>query len=139
MTDSSLPVGSAGSGPAARIGTPLPQSQAVSNIVVDILFSVVTLGLYNLFWNARQFRVLNAFLGEERFKFWKWFLLTIITFGIYHVYNEYLVGAAIVEVQRNANRPVFENMPLLCVVVSICGLSVVADAIQQHEINKLYQ
>ena len=139
MTDTSLPVGSAGSGPAARIGTPLPPSQAVSNIVVDILFSLVTLGIYNLFWNARQFRVLNAFLGEERFRFWKWLLLSIITFGIYNMYNEYLVGVAIVEVQRNAQRPVSEQLPLLCVVVSILGLSVVADAIQQHEINKLYR
>ena len=124
--------------PPATVGTPLPASQAVSNIVVDILFSLVTLGIYNLFWNARQFRVLNAFLGEERFKFWKWLLLAIITFGIYHIYNEYLVGVAIVDVQRNASRPISENMPLLCVVVSIFGLAVVADAIQQHEINKLY-
>src|ERR1700729_783256 len=103
--------------PNATVGTPLPASQAVSNIVGDILFSLVTLGIYNLFWNARQFRALNAFLGEERFKFWKWLLLAIIPFGIYHIYNEYLVGAAIVDVQRNASRPISENLPVLCVVV----------------------
>ena len=121
------------------IRTPLPASQAVSNIVFDILFSLVTCGIYNLFWNARQFRALNAFLGEKRFHFWKWLLLSIVTCGIYNIYNEYLVGVAIVDVQRHANRPVSANMPLLCVVVSIFALSVVADAIQQHEINKLYQ
>jgi len=133
------PVVAAAAGPAATVGTPLPASQAVSNIVVDILFSLVTCGIYNLFWNARQFRALNAFLGEERFAFWKWLLLSIVTCGIYNIYNEYLVGVAIVDVQRNANRPVSANMPLLCVVISIFGLSVVADAIQQHEINKLYR
>jgi hypothetical protein len=133
------PVVAPAAGPAATVGTPLPASQAVSNIVVDILFSLVTCGIYNLFWNARQFGALNAFLGEERFAFWKWLLLSIVTCGIYNVYNEYLVGVAIVEVQRNANRPVAANLPLLCVVISIFGLSVVADAIQQHEINKLYR
>ena len=109
-----------------------------SNIVTDVLFSIVTCGIYNLFWQARQFRDLNAFLGEERFNFWQWFLLTIITCGIYHVYTEYLIGVAIVEVQQRRALPVSANMPVICLLVSLCGLTLAADAIQQSEINKFY-
>ena len=134
------PIAAESSGAAVALrGTPLPPSSAVSNLVVDILLCFVTLGIYNLFWNARQFRALNAFLGEERFQFWKWLLLTIVTLGIYHVYTEYLIGQAIVEIQRGTNRPVMTTMPLICVFVSMFGGSMIADAIQQHEINGFYK
>ena len=49
-------------------GSPPPPHTAVSGIAADIILCIVTLGIYNLFWNARQFRTLNAFLGEERFQ-----------------------------------------------------------------------
>jgi len=118
---------------------PLSAPEATSNIVVDILFSLITCGIYNVFWNARQFRALNAFLGERRFDFWPWLLLSFITCGIYHVYTEYLIGKAIVQIQERTKRPVSNNLPLICLLVSIIGLSVVIDAVQQHEINELYR
>jgi multidrug transporter EmrE-like cation transporter len=118
---------------------PLPAEQATSNIVVDIILSLCTCGIYNLIWNARQFRAVNAFLGEERFNFWQWLLLSIITCGIYHIYTEYLLGAAIVQIQQRTGRPVNASLPLVCVVVSFMGFPIAADAIQQAEINQLYR
>ena len=118
---------------------PIRAEEATSNIVVDIILSLVTLGIYNLFWQARQFRVLNAFLGARRFDFWQWFLLTIVTCGIYHLYTEYVMGNTIMEIQRNLGRPVSTNVGLLSVVVALFGTTIVADAIQQHEINEFYR
>ncbi len=120
------------------MSNPLPSEQVTSNIVTDVIFSFITCGIYNLFWNARQFRGLNAFLGQERFKFWPWLLLSIVTCGIYHIYTEYMIGNAIVEIQRGLNRTVSSGLPTICVLVSIFGFTIAADAIQQAEINQLY-
>ena len=108
-------------------------------IAGDVVLSICTLGVYNLFWNARQFRTLNAFLGEERFQFWKLLLLSLFTLGLYHVYTEYVIGKAIVEIQTGLGRPVSKDMPLICVLVSMFGGTVIADAIQQNEINAFYK
>ena len=120
-------------------GTPLTREEATSNIVVDIILSLVTCGIYNLFWQARQFRVLNAFLGDTRFKFWPWLLLSIVTCGIYHLYFEYVMGNTIMDIQRERGAKVAGNLGITSLFLGIFGLLVVADAIQQHEINQLYE
>lgn len=120
-------------------GYPIERRKAVSSVAADVIFTLLTCGIYNLFWQARQFRVLNAFLGRRQFRFWVWLLLTLITCGIYHVYNEYLMGRAITEVQRKIGKPPTENLPLICLGLSVFGLTVVADAIQQSEINGFFE
>lgn len=114
---------------------PVARDDAVSNIATDIILSLVTCGIYNLFWQARQFRVLNAFYGSEEFRFWTWFFLTLVTCGIYHVYTQYRMGVVITEINRKVGRPPNENLALICLLLSVFGLVLVADAIQQSEIN----
>jgi hypothetical protein len=113
-------------------------SDAVSNVAVDLLLTVVTCGIYNVFWQRRQFRVLNAFLGREEFRFVTWILLTLVTCGIYHMYTEYLMGRAITAIQRDLGKPPAENLSLISLMLSVFGLTVVADAIQQSEINDFF-
>jgi hypothetical protein len=120
-----------------RTVPPSPGNQFGSSIVADILWSLITCGIYQLFWQARQMRALNYFLRKERFSFVKWFLLTIITCGIYHIYYEYLMAKSINEVQMEMRTRLSNELPLLSILLSIFGLSIAADAIQQHEINKL--
>ncbi len=108
-----------------------------SSIVLDILLSLITCGVYQLFWQARQMRALNYFLGEERFSFIKWLLLTVVTCGIYHIYYEYVMAKAITDVQDRRGASPSSELPLLSILLSIFGFTLVADAIQQHEINKI--
>lgn len=117
---------------------PTDGGRYTSGIVADILLSLITCGIYGLFWQARQMRALNHLLREERFSFIKWLLLTLITCGIYHIYYEYLMGQAIMEVQRRMGRPVSSDLPLLSVLLAIFGFSIAADAVQQNEINKFF-
>jgi DNA-directed RNA polymerase subunit RPC12/RpoP len=112
-------------------------NQFASAIVTDILLSLVTCGVYQLFWQARQMKALNYLLGEERFSFLKWLLLTLVTCGIYHIYYEYVMARSINEVQLDLGIRVSGELPLLSVLLSIFGISIAADAIQQHEINKI--
>lgn len=109
-----------------------------SSIVKDIILCIITCGIYNLFWQAREMRAVNYLLEEEKYNFWKWFLLTIITCGIYHIYYEYIFAQSIMEIQRRLGRPVSNNLHILSVIIAILGLSIVTDAIQQDEINKLF-
>ena len=118
---------------------PIEPERAVSSIPRDIILTLLTCGIYNLFWQARQFRTLNAFLGREQFRFWTWLLLSLVTCGLYHIYNEFLMGKSIVAVQRSIGRPPTANLPLICLLVSFSGLTIVADAIQQSEINDFFE
>ena len=79
----------------------------------------------------------NALLDRREFRFWIWLLLTILTCGIYHIFYQYKMGVAIVEIQQRMNREVFDKLPLLSVIVTILGLSIVVDCIHQNEINKI--
>ena len=109
-----------------------------SNIIKDIIFTLITCGIYGLFWQARQMRAVNYLLHEEWYSFLKWFLLTMITCGIYHIYFEYIMAKSINEIQRTQGMPVSTDLPLLSVILSIFGGSIAADAIQQYEINRLF-
>ena len=67
-------------------GLPISRSEAVSNIAIDVVLTLVTCGIYNLFWQSRQFKVMNAFLGQKRYSFFQWMILVVLTCGLYHVY-----------------------------------------------------
>jgi hypothetical protein len=67
-----------------------------------------------------------------------WFLLTLVTCGLYHIYHEYVMGQSITQVQRRFEKEVSDNLSLISLLLSIFGLTIVTDAIQQHEINALF-
>jgi len=107
------------------------------SIPLYLVLTILTCGLFNIYWNYRQMEACNGLLGRTEFDFWLWFLLSIVTCGIYHIFYQYKMGQAIVEIQRNSNKNVFENLPVISVIVTILGLTIVVDCIHQSEINKL--
>lgn len=102
-----------------------------------LLLTLVTCGLFNIYWNFRQMEACNDLLGRQEFEFVTWILLSIVTCGIYHIFYQYKMGSAIVEIQRRQGKPVFENLPVISVVVSAFALTIIVDCIHQSEINKL--
>ena len=107
------------------------------NIPLYLVLTILTCGIFNLYWNYRQMEACNALLNRREFSFWIWLLLTLLTCGIYHIFYQYKMGATIVEIQHLMNRDLFDKLPLISVFVTIIGLSVVVDCIHQHEINKI--
>lgn len=107
------------------------------DVAAGIIFSVITCGLYNIYWNYRQMLAMNALLGRHEFDFLKWAVLTVLSCGIYHIYYEYRMGAELQNWLTQNNRPVNQNLAIIGLVLSIFGLTVVADAVYQHELNKL--
>lgn len=106
-------------------------------IAVGIILSVLTCGLYNIYWNYRQFAAMNALLGREEYNFVSWLLLSIVTCGLYHIYYEYKMGSDLYEWLKSNGREVSSNLPLIGLILSCFGLTVIADAVYQHELNKL--
>ena len=107
------------------------------DIAAGIIFSVITCGLYNIYWNYRQMEALNALLGRREFDFGKWALLTCLSCGLYHIYYEYRMGAELQNWLTQNGRAVNPNLAGIGLGLSVFGLTVVADAVYQHELNKL--
>jgi hypothetical protein len=113
------------------------ESEYIINIPVYLILTLITCGLFNLYWNYRQMEACNYLLKRSEFNFVHWLLFSILTCGIYHIYYQYKMGAAIVEIQKNADRLLFDSLPILSCLVTVFGLSIVVDCIHQHEINKI--
>lgn len=118
--------------------TPWPRRDAVTSIGVGILLSILTCGIYGLFWQYKQMQVLNAWLGRKEYDFLTWFLLSLLTCGVFAVYYEYKMARGINEVQHAIGKLVQQDLALLCVLLSIFGLGIASLAVQQHAINEFY-
>ena len=114
-----------------------PVPDAVINIAVAIILTIITCGLYGLYWQYRQMAALNQFFGREEYNFGMWLLLSIITCGIFAMYYEYKMADGINEIKEFRGRRVDGNLPLICLLLTIFGLGLVSLAIQQNEINLL--
>ena len=117
---------------------PHPAHEGVRSIVVDLLLTVITCGLYGLYWQYKQMETLNAWLRRKDFSFGLWLLLSIITCGIFAMYYEYKMAKGINEIQEQNNLRVASDLPLICLILAIFQLVFVSLAIQQLEINKFY-
>ncbi|MEK7388653.1 MAG: DUF4234 domain-containing protein [Elusimicrobiota bacterium] len=106
-------------------------------IAVGIILSLLTCGLYNLYWNHRQFLAMNALLGREEYKFVPWLLLSVVTCGLYHIYYEYKMGSDLYAWLKDHGREVSPNLPVIGLALACFGLTIITDAVYQHELNKL--
>ena len=107
----------------------------VRNIALDLIITILTCGLYNLWVQHKQMVAVNDMLQESKYHFLPWFLLSLVTCGLYHVYHEYRVSQDIDYALGVAGN---SREPLINLILSIIGLHIVADAIQQSHINRYY-
>ncbi len=115
-----------------------PESEGVISIPLYIILSFITLGIWGLVWQYKQFQILNAWEGEEEHNFWMWLMLSIVTCGIYYIYYEYKISKSIVNVQETHGLKVSSDLPLISLLLALFGLGLVGSAVQQNEINKFY-
>ena len=113
-------------------------SSSRDNVGVNIILTIVTCGIYGWIWKARQMSIVNGLLGRQEFSFLTWFLLSIVTCGIWAIYHEYKMAEAIVEAQTQHQMYPNSNLGLISVLLAICGLTIVSMAIQSSELNKFY-
>jgi hypothetical protein len=107
------------------------------NISVYLILTLITCGIYNLYWNYKQQQACNQLVRKEEFNFLTWLILIICTCGLYHLYYQYKMGEVIMQIQSDKNLIVKTNLPIVSLILSLIGLSIVADIIHQSEINKI--
>src|SRR5262249_7268285 len=88
---------------AGRSSRPLA-SPHLRDMTLDLVLAIVTFFIWNAVVQKAQMEALNEMLGQPKYSFWKWLLLTFITFGIYHVYHEYRMMSDICDVMKDVNR-----------------------------------
>ena len=106
---------------------------APRSIALDLILTILLCGLWNLIVQHKQIETLNYLLKEERYSFWKVYLLSLLTCGIYFIFHEYKKAEEIAKITAKDS----DSDPLLAVVLSIFGLSIVFDAIAQSKLNAI--
>lgn len=105
------------------------------NIVVCILLSIVTCGIYGLYWLFCMADELNAVSGEEGQNGAMLILLSIVTCGIYMFYFLYKAGEKLNKAKTARNYPINENQSLILLLFGIFGLPIVSYALIQNSLN----
>jgi len=113
----------------------MKNSDYVKSIAFDLIFTLLTCGLFNIWIQYRQIITVNKMLNQEKYHFVIWLLFSIVTIGLYHIYHEYIISEDIAKVV--GRQPGQDG--LINLLLSIFALSWVADAIQQHHINEYYK
>ena len=108
------------------------------SIPVAILLSIVTCGIYGIYWLV----CLNddANLLSDRPNDTSGivvFLLSLVTCSIYMFYWCYKMGEKINAAKSLRGMPTDSNSGILYLILSIFGLSIVALALMQNELNSM--
>lgn len=111
-----------------------PNPDFVRSVVFDLVLTVFTFGFFNLFVQYRQIKSVNVMIGQHRYSFLKWFLLCLITFGLYHIYHEYRKSTDIAKALQEPD----SMEPLVSLILTALALPWVADALQQVQINRYF-
>ena len=107
------------------------------DIAISIVLSIITIGIYALYWMYQVAEDTNALTGRQ------WpvssgivILLTIVTFGIYGIYWYYMAGQALDEHIVRTENGMSGSRGVVYLVLSIFGLSIVALALIQNDLNQ---
>lgn len=106
------------------------------NIVTCILLSIITCGIYGIYWFITLTDDASRANDDPNFTGVKAFLLTLITCGIYGIYWNYKIGKEVFEANQKRGITSSDNSALY-LILSILGLSIVTYCIVQSELNTL--
>jgi len=110
------------------------------DIVVSIILSIVTCGIYGLYWMACVTDDIGEASGDKSISGGMAVLLSIVTCGIYGIYWAYKMGQLLVKAKSAQGGPVSSNdLPVLYLVLQIFELLIVNLALMQNELNSLQQ
>lgn len=109
------------------------------NIALCIVLSIVTCGIYGIYWMIVLANETNVASGhaQDGTSGGIVFLLTLVTCGIYGIYWAYKQGEKINEAKAMRNMPTDSNAGVLYLILEIFGLGIIGYALMQNELNKM--
>lgn len=106
------------------------------NLVVCIILSLVTFGIYGIYWYICLVNDTNKVANSSDKSGGVVFLLTLVTCGIYGLYWTYKQGEKLNSAK--SSRGMEANCSgILYLVLQIFGLGIVSWAMMQNELNKM--
>ena len=107
------------------------------NIAVCIVLTLVTCGIYGIYWIVCLTNYVNTVSGDVNGTSGGMVvLLTIVTCGIYGIYWAYKQGEKLDFTKNNRGIP-SSNSGVLYLILQIFGFGIIAYALMQNELNKL--
>ena len=107
------------------------------NIAVCIILSIVTCGIYGLYWMVCLVNDVNTVSGREGdFSGGIVLVLSIITCNIFFLYWAYTAGEKIDAARLAQGRP-SQNNGLVYLLLSLFGFGIVTCALIQNELNQM--
>ena len=107
------------------------------NIAVSIGLTIVTCGIYGIYWFIVLTDEVKAAANDDSFSSGGVaFLLTLVTCGIYGIYWAYKVGELTSKAQADKGLEV-KNNSVLYLILDLIGLSIVVYALVQSDLNKM--
>jgi len=108
------------------------------NPVTIILLTLVTCGIYGIYWLYLVTKEINAALGEERINFVLYFLVGILCFPLIFV-GMYKIDEAVVELQTRAGLPGKPNFVLWILLSLLAGVGTYIMEYQvQEALNEIW-
>lgn len=107
------------------------------SIPVCIILSIVTCGIYGIYWFICLANDTNTVSGEQNATSGGIaYLLGLVTCGIYFWYWAFKQGEKI-DAAKNSRGMASSNSGILYLILCLFGLSIVAWALMQNELNKM--
>ena len=101
------------------------------NIVLAVILTFITCGLYGLYWTAKVNNEMNQLLGIRGTSGFMVIVYSFITCGIYGLYWIYKMGEKVDELKGRLSG----NTGLLYIIIALFGLGLVDLVLMQDAIN----
>ena len=108
---------------------------AQRNVPICVILSIVTFGIYGLYWYVCVTNETNVVTGEYGPSGGMALLLTIVTLGIYGIYWGWKMGSKL-DASRARHGVAPGSFAILFLVLNLFGLTIVTLAIMQNELNR---
>ncbi len=107
------------------------------NIAVAIVLSIITCGIYAIYWFIVLTDDARLASGDQQAPSGGIaFLLTLVTCGIYGIYWAYKMGKTLMAAKQKNNLPVEDNS-VLYLVLQFLGLGIINYALMQNDLNQI--
>jgi hypothetical protein len=108
------------------------------DIAICVIFSIVTCGIYGLYWMAVITDDIGEASGNRSINGATAVLFEILTCGIYGIYWAYKMGENIsIAKEKQGIETSGTNMAIVYLVLQICKFGIINCCLMQSELNKL--
>lgn len=110
------------------------------NIALAIVFSLITFGIYSLYWFYKLTNEMHEALGYQNTSTGGWAVVySIVTLGIYTFYWNYKMGEGVDEISERYGLRKSSNTGLIYLLLSIFGLGIISTCLIQDKLNDVVE